>query len=352
MTGLRLPGVLLLIATTLTISIWHNETYALEEPSTMTLVYDENKFAGMIGMDFRFIYATGPFVEGTAERFRDFAQRRKIKEGAVVVLDSDGGSVADALTMGRIIRQMGFETEVSTHCFSACTLAFLGGVRRTVAAKAKFGVHRVSTVAPLESAQALDMGQIAIAEVVEYSAFMGVDPNFVSELVAAGPNEINILSHDQLLKYKIISRLFTTKWEIKARYGLFYLMAATETNNRYHKMIFICDGKGGIDIDMLYNASAEYKENALKWTSNYSLEIDGKEFTLLDAEIKEPVQSSGEHYVSVVVHVSDRIYRAFRAAQVVRFMMLPPSRMIYAGLDTDFASGRDQYFEFQRTCRR
>jgi hypothetical protein len=34
--------------------------------------------------------------------------------------------------MGRMIRQMGFDTEVNTHCFSSCTLAFLGGVRRNV----------------------------------------------------------------------------------------------------------------------------------------------------------------------------------------------------------------------------
>ena len=74
-----------------------------------------------------------------------------------------------------------------------------------------------------------------IAEIVEYSAFMGVDPTFVTALTAAGPDQINLLSHDQLSKYKIVSAAFTTQWEIKVREGHFYLMGTTETNNGYHK---------------------------------------------------------------------------------------------------------------------
>jgi hypothetical protein len=149
-------------------------------------------------------------VEGTAERFRVFPEKNGINAGAVVILESTGGSVAEALGMGRVIRQMGFETEVSTYCFSACTLAFSGGVRRTVDVDAKFGVHRISTIALLESTQAFDLGQIAIAELVEYSSFMGVDPNFVTPLTAVGPDEIKILSYDQLLKYRIVSTLAMT----------------------------------------------------------------------------------------------------------------------------------------------
>jgi hypothetical protein len=176
----------------------------------MTFTYKNDHFA-QLGMDFRLVHATGVFVKGTAAEFRLYLEQNKIKNGAVVILESDGGSVAEALSMGRMIRQMGFDTEVNTHCFSSCTLAFLGGVRRNVrGVGAEFGVHRVSTNARLDPAQALDMGQIAIAQIVEYSAFMGVDPSFVTALTAAGPDQINLLSHDQLLKYKIVSTPFTT----------------------------------------------------------------------------------------------------------------------------------------------
>ena len=254
--------------------------------------------------------------------------------------------------MGRMIRQMGFDTEVNTHCFSSCTLAFLGGVRRNVrGVKPEFGVHRVSTNPPLDDpAQALDMGQIAIAQIVEYSASMGVDPSFVTALTAAGPDQINLLSHDQLLKYKIVSTPFTTQWEIKAREGHFYLMGTTETNNGYHKMIFMCDVKREMEIMMLYNATGEYKEDVLKWTKIYRLDIDGKEYTLSKNEVIEPVHVTGDNYVGVAIHLIDPLNRALSDAQVVGFKMLPPSAMIYAGWDSDFASGRDKYIEFERTC--
>jgi hypothetical protein len=64
-----------------------------------------------------------------------------------------------------MIWQMGFDTSVQTNCFSSCTLAFLGGVRRTVGSDAKFGVHPISASRPLGSADALDMAQVAIAQI-------------------------------------------------------------------------------------------------------------------------------------------------------------------------------------------
>jgi hypothetical protein len=238
-------GVFFLLFMTTVILFRVSDVDAAKEPEAMTFTYKNDLFA-QLGMDFRLIYATGLFVEGTATEFHLFVEQNKIKDGAVVILESDGGSVAEALRMGRMIRQMGFDTEVNTHCFSSCTLAFLGGVRRNVTSVgAEFGVHRVSTNARLDPAQALDMGQIAIAEIAEYSAFMGIDPGFVTALTAAAPDQINLLSHDQLLKYKIVSAPFTTQWEIKVREGHFYLMGATETNNGYHKMIFNLQSKRG-----------------------------------------------------------------------------------------------------------
>jgi hypothetical protein len=82
----------------------------------------------------------------------------------------------------------------------------------------------------------------------------------------------------------------------------------------------------------------------------YRLEIDGKKYTLSENAIIEPVHVSGDNYVSVVIHLIDPLNRALAGAQVVGFKMLPASTMIYAGWDSDFASWRDKYFEFERTC--
>jgi hypothetical protein len=112
----------------------------------------------------------------------------------------------------------------------------------------------------------------------------------------------------------------------------------------------MCNQKGEMEMLILYNASGEYKKDVLNWTKIYRLDIDGKEYTLSNNEIVEPVHVTGDDYVGIVIHPIDPLIRALSDAQVVVFEMLPPSAMTYAGWHSDFASGRDKYIEFERTC--
>ena len=65
------------------------------------------------------------------------------------MLNSPGGSVADALAMGRLIREKKFATEVEAgkYCVSSCPLVFAGGVDRRAGDKATIGVHQVAAIA-------------------------------------------------------------------------------------------------------------------------------------------------------------------------------------------------------------
>src|SRR5260370_19892365 len=98
-------------------------------------------------MDFRFVYADGLITQGTAQRFADFIREKQITSVAVVILNSPCGSLSETLAMRRQVRADGFDTSLGTKdrkesiCFSACTLVFLGGVRRTARSDAQFGVH-------------------------------------------------------------------------------------------------------------------------------------------------------------------------------------------------------------------
>ena len=90
------------------------------------------------------LLATGTIEPGTAEAFAAEVGKRG---GYVktVVLHSPGGSVRDALAMGRLIRQKGFATEVENgrYCASSCPLVFAGGAERRAGPKAAIGVHQV-----------------------------------------------------------------------------------------------------------------------------------------------------------------------------------------------------------------
>ena len=57
------------------------------------------------------ISASGSIAADTARAFSRFAQGRDFN-GALVVLDSDGGSVHGAMALGRAIRKLGLDTTV------------------------------------------------------------------------------------------------------------------------------------------------------------------------------------------------------------------------------------------------
>jgi hypothetical protein len=93
------------------------------------------------------LMASGTITPGISESFAAEAERHGeyIK---TVVLNSPGGSVTDALAMGRLIREKKFATEVEAGktCVSSCPLVFAGGVDRRAGDKAMIGVHQVAAM--------------------------------------------------------------------------------------------------------------------------------------------------------------------------------------------------------------
>jgi hypothetical protein len=94
-----------------------------------------------------FIEMSGPIAAGDDERFRVIANRAPFLF-TIVVLDSPGGSVGPALTIGREIKARGFSTIVKSGatCASACALVWLAGDSRYMARGAKIGFHAASIV--------------------------------------------------------------------------------------------------------------------------------------------------------------------------------------------------------------
>ena len=89
----------------------------------------------------------GPIVEGDGERVAFELQStvsmcRSGYSTKHVLLDSPGGSVQEALTMGRAMRRHRASVCVleDAQCASSCVLVFVGGISRC--AVKKLGVHR------------------------------------------------------------------------------------------------------------------------------------------------------------------------------------------------------------------
>lgn len=114
-----------------------------------------------------------------------------------VKLSSGGGYVFVARAMALKILEHKLNTHVDTHCYSACTIAFLAGHRRTMAKNAKLGFHRYK----LESTHQPEL--IDVAEELEkdrrFFAERGLSDAFIKQVFTAGhadlwkPNMVSLI---------------------------------------------------------------------------------------------------------------------------------------------------------------
>lgn len=127
----------------------------------------------------------------------------------VVVLDSQGGSVSDALEIGRAIRALGLETalEGGAVCLSACPYMFAGGVVRQVADGARLGVHQHSfgESSILPAFLAVEDVQRGQAEVLAHLEAMGVDLGLMGPAMATPADEIYILTAEELDRWRVVT---------------------------------------------------------------------------------------------------------------------------------------------------
>lgn len=147
------------------------------------------------------ISISGQIAEGDADRFLQWLDQTQ-PSATRVSLDSSGGSVSDALAIGRTIRSSGYDTVVENGavCMSACPYLLAGGVQRRTDEGAVVGVHQhyfgQSTILP--AFMAIRDLQRAQAGVMDYLSEMGVDLRLMSLGLRTPPEDINVLTAEQM----------------------------------------------------------------------------------------------------------------------------------------------------------
>ncbi len=128
---------------------------------------------------------------------------------ARVALHSVGGSVDDALAIGRFLRAAGVGTEVPAGrvCLSACPYILAAGVTRSVGDGAAVGVHQHyhGESAMLPAFLAVEDIQRGQADVLVYLAEMGVDPLVMVPAMSTPPDEIHLLLPHDLARYGLVT---------------------------------------------------------------------------------------------------------------------------------------------------
>lgn len=155
------------------------------------------------------LYATGMIYVGAFKAFKAEVEKRG---GYVktVVLNSTGGSVQDALAMGRLIREKKFATAVENggYCASSCPLVFAGGAERRAGDKAVVGVHQAFSPGDpgFDGARGMAEAQRISAECQKYLAEMGVDLKLWVHAMETPKEQLYFLKPDEMLSLKLATQ--------------------------------------------------------------------------------------------------------------------------------------------------
>lgn len=125
----------------------------------------------------------------------------------VITLNSPGGSVQDALALGRSLRRLGLNTRVDDGriCLSACPYLLASGTERVVHSAAMVGVHQhyfgKNTLLPaFVAVEDIQRGQ---GDVMSYLDDMGIDPLLMRHALVTPPDDIYVLVANELETYRL-----------------------------------------------------------------------------------------------------------------------------------------------------
>jgi len=178
------------------------------------------------------VSASGAITSDTPRDFETFAKSWNLS-GVALALDSDGGSVLGALSLGRALRKLGMTTTIGktidlastdggvkrgrlqpkAYCESMCAFVLLAGVERHVPAEARVMVHQIwlgdrrdDPTAANYSAEDLVVVQRDIGRLAQYTMEMGGGIDLLEIALRIPPWEpMRLLSRDELRTMKVVT---------------------------------------------------------------------------------------------------------------------------------------------------
>lgn len=146
-----------------------------------------------------FLSVYGTISQGDADYVAQ--HEAEFKNRLRVFLNSEGGDVAAAMKIGRIIRDK--EASVSTNkdakCFSSCALIYIAGVTRQNPS-GLIGLHRPYLAASLSRAAIERAAPLMLQEIKDYVREMGISNSFYKSMVNTEVSDIRLYRADQINK--------------------------------------------------------------------------------------------------------------------------------------------------------
>ena len=261
----------------------------------------------------------------------------RINGKITVWLNSPGGNLFAGMQLGRIIRKHGawtyiinYRTLLPGECYSACAMAFLGGVYRFNDNGARYGVHRASLRGGSPTG-GVDVGQHLSAAVANYIREMGVDARLLTLWMKAGPDQMYVVSQKEARDLGVVNNgRKPPQWSIVKSPGGALLQGRQATTDGTGTVSFSCDDKQTVLSSVYEPASKGKPVTAGGWS--HLLTVDGDEERPLQA-----LGMSGEGGIirATLVLPSDVVRLAMSAKQIGHQMRPSGNRASTIGFSID-----------------
>jgi hypothetical protein len=145
------------------------------------------------------ISITGTITNRDADEFQRISKELEYAKGPfynfLLALDSEGGDVSAAISIGRLVRKYDGITVISenSNCYSSCALIFIAGVERRIHPCGELGLHRPYLSSTPQSRDTIETEvPIMLSQVRSYIVEMGITDNFYQQMVNTEPSQMVI----------------------------------------------------------------------------------------------------------------------------------------------------------------
>jgi hypothetical protein len=125
----------------------------------------------------------GTIGQGTAEALQKTIN--SVPTATRLILESDGGRLAEAEELALRVRQQHLDTYVDGTCLSACTYVFVAGEHRELSDTAELGFHR-----PSSTGSTTDSQEHMTQQMIEYYRSAGLREWFIDHVAATAPDQL------------------------------------------------------------------------------------------------------------------------------------------------------------------
>ena len=274
--------------------------------------------------DTALVYLDGRIDAGAPDRL---AEALSGVDGRIAIwLNSPGGNLFAGMQLGRVIRKHGASTHIIDpqtllpgECYSACSLAFLGGAYRFSDNGARYGVHRASLRGGPRTGDP-DLDQDLSSAIRAYIREMGVDARLLDLWLKARPDEMYVLSQQEARSLGVVNNgRKPPQWSIAKNSGGSRLQGRQVTVEGTGTVSFSCDKQQTVFGSVYEAARKGERIDARGWS--HWLTIEATEIALTSPRVSD---SEGSVVRSTFVLPPD-VVRRVRAAAQIGHLMKPPS---------------------------